>query len=514
MRKVFVQRYLLYLFIAGFSLLSACKKDKSEQANNDPGVPETNNLQTPTSDRSLLTKDSIFLYAKQIYLWNPSLPSYDNFNPRKYTSNQSLLYALTQIPINQQTGKPYEYVANSSSSKYSFIDDGSVAGQLGGTGADFGFSLAFDGANLLKVRYVYPTSPADVKGLKRGYLVTKVNGVGVLRSSQSDIANLNNALFGDHPSITLSVTKPDQTTADIVVNRATYSINPILFTKIYTIGAKKVGYIVFNSFTTNSGAGLEDAFKQFATGGVTELVVDLRYNGGGSVATSELFTNLIAPPSQNQKVMYTTYWTQKMQDGQATILQNQKFYAKGTDGITRLYSFFDYPYKPTMAAGNQEVFAKKGTLNGVTRVYFLVTGGTASASELLINNLKPVVDVKLIGRTTYGKPVGFFSVKIDKYDLYVPQFQTKNQLNQGDYFDGMTVDRTVDDDLSKEFGDTEEGMLKQALYYSANGKFSALVNENRLSSTSGITRADIDSKNQQLDHDFKGMVETRKLKLK
>jgi hypothetical protein len=78
----------------------------------------------------------------------------------------------------------------------------------------------------------------------------------------------------------------------------------------------------------------------------------------------------------------------------------------------------------------------------------------------------------------------------------------------------MTVDRTIDDDLSKEFGDPEEGMLKQALYYSENGKFSALVNENRLSSTSGITRADIDNKNKQLDHDFKGMVETRKLKLK
>ncbi|WP_051691828.1 S41 family peptidase [Pedobacter borealis] len=495
LKKIISQNAFLYalLIVVGFTV--SCKKSNSDPDGN--GAP-----QGASGTRDELTKDSIYLYAQQTYFWNVGMPSYSSFNPRQYGSNQAVLAAIKALP---STG---------GKDKYSFIDDGSVATQLGGAGEDYGFSANFDVTDLLRVKYVYPGSPADVQGLKRGYQITKVNGGGTSRSSNTDIANLNASIFGNNPSISLTVLKPDNTTQDIVINRGSYDIKPVLFSNTYTVGAKKVGYIVFNSFTTNSVSALEAAFTKFSTDGVTELVVDLRYNGGGSVATSEAFTNLIAPVSQNGKVMYTTYWTKTMQDGAATILQNQKFYAKGNDGVTRLYSYADYSYKPTIAAGNQEVFAKRGSLNNLTRVYFIVTGGTASASELLINNLKPVMDVKLIGKTTYGKPVGFFSLRIDKNDLYIPQFQTKNQLDQGDYFSGMTVDKDVTDDLTKDFGNPAEKMLAQALYYSANNTFMALAKDNALSSTSGATRLQIDAANEKLDHEFKGMVETRKLKFK
>jgi carboxyl-terminal processing protease len=495
LRKFISQNAFLYalLVVVGFTV--SCKKSNSNSDGN--GVP-----QGTSGTRAELTKDSIYLYAQQTYFWNVGMPSYSSFNPRQYTSNDAVLTAIKVLP---STG---------GKDKYSFIDDGSVATQLGGAGEDYGFSANFDTSDLLRVKYVYPGSPADIQGLKRGYQITKVNGGGTSRSSSTDIANLNASIFGDNPSISLTVLKPGNISVDIVINRANYNINPVLFSNTYTVGAKKVGYIVFNSFTTNALAALDAAFAKFSTDGATELVVDLRYNGGGSVATSEAFTNLIAPPSQTGKVMYTTYWTKTMQDGAATILENQKFYAKGNDGVTRLYSYADYSYKPTIAAGNQENFVKRGALNALTRVYFLVTGGTASASELLINNLKPVMDVKLIGKTTYGKPVGFFSIRIDKNDLYIPQFQTKNQLGQGDYFSGMTVDKDVADDLTKDFGDPSEKMLAQALYYSANNNFSALAKDNTLSSTSGATKVQIDAANEKLDHEFKGMIETRKLKFK
>ncbi|RNL55685.1 S41 family peptidase [Pedobacter jejuensis] len=493
-RKFSAHNLIMCALIVVVGLATSCKKSSVSP---DGGLTTT--PPTPAT-RAELTKDSIYLYAQQTYLWNVGMPTYASFNPRQYNSNDAVIAAIKALP---STG---------GRDKYSFMDDGTVATQLGGVSGDYGFSANFDAGNLLRVKLVYPSSPAAAQGLKRGYQITKVNGGGVSRSSQSDIDNLNNAIFGSNPSITMTVLKSDGTSADITITRATYNINPILYTNTYTVGAKKVGYIVFNSFTTNSTTLLDAAFAKFAADGVTELVVDLRYNGG-SVATSEAFTNLIAPVAQNGKVMYTTYWTQTMQDEQATILQNQKFYAKGTDGVTRLYSYFDYSYKPTPAAGNQEVFAKRGSLNTLSRVYFLVTGGTASASELLINNLKPVMDVKLIGKTTYGKPVGFFSIRIDKSDLYIPQFQTKNQLNQGDYFAGMAVDKDVSDDLTKDFGDTSEKLLSQALYYSVNGNFSALAKDNTLSSTSGISRTQIDNANEKLNHEFKGMVETRKLKL-
>jgi len=498
--KVVTQNaFLCFLLVVGFT--TACKKNNIEPENETP-VIETNNLQTPTTNRDYLTRDSIFLYAKQTYFWNVGMPSYDGFNPRQYSTNEQVVNALKRMS------------SNGGKDKYSFIDDGTVAGQLGGVSGDYGFSINYDASNLLRVKYVYATSPADLKGLKRSYQITKVNGKGVSRSSPSDIDNLNDAIFGTNPTISMTVLKPDGTSLDVVIERGTYNINPILYTNTYTVGAKKIGYIVFNSFTTNSTSLLDSVFTKFAGNGITELIVDLRYNGGGSVATSEAFTNLIAPSSQNGRIMYTTYWTKTMQDNQATILQNQKFYAKGNDGITRLYSFFDYSYKPTTAAGNQEVFTKRGTINSLSRVYFLVTEGTASASELLINNLKPVMDVKLIGKTTYGKPVGFFSIRIDKNDLYIPQFETKNQLDQGGYFNGMIVDKDVADDLTKDFGDTSEKLLAQALYYSANNVFSALAKDNTLSSTSGISRSQIDDANKKLDHEFKGMVETRKMKFK
>jgi hypothetical protein len=285
---------------------------------------------------------------------------------------------------------------------------------------------------------------------------------------------------------------------------------------VYTVGAKKVGYIVFNSFTTNASTKLDEVFSTFSSAGISEVIVDLRYNGGGSVSTAETLTNLIAPVAQTGNVMYTTYWTKTMQDGLATILKNQKFYAEGRDGVRRLYSYFDYDYKPTEDAGNVTRFEKRGSAN-INKAYFIVTGSTASASELVINNLKPVMDVKLIGSKTYGKPVGFFAITIDKLDMYIPQFETKNSKNEGGYFDGMAVDKTDFDDVSKNFGDPTERLLANALSYADHGAFLAVKpGADRLSSLTPMAKDDVEKLNNELHkNDFKGMVETKlKLKLK
>ncbi|GGI23485.1 S41 family peptidase [Pedobacter mendelii] len=496
MTKNFVaQKLFLCVLIAAIGLSTSCKKSSVAPdggTTTTPGTPGT---------RTELTKDSIYLYAQQTYFWNIGMPSYSTFNPRQYSSNEAVLAAIKALP---STG---------GKDKYSFIDDGAVATQLGGVSGDFGFSIFFNSTNDLRIKYVYDASPASAQGLKRGYQITKVNGSTNINTSDASINAIVDAIFGTAATVSLTVVMPNGISKDVVVTRGSYNINPILYTNTYTVGTKKVGYIVFNSFTTNSTTLLDAAFTKFAADGVNELVVDLRYNGGGSVATSEAFTNLVAPVAQNGKVMYTTYWTQTMQDEKATILQNQKFYAKGNDGVTRLYSYFDYSYKPTAAAGNQEVFAKRGTLNNLSRVYFLVTSGTASASELLINNLKPVMDVKLIGKKTFGKPVGFFSIHIDKSDLYIPQFQTKNQLNQGEYFDGITVDKDITDDVTKEFGDPTERLLAQALNYSATGAFTSYLKDNTLSSTSPLSKTQVEDLTGKMDHEFKGMIETRKLKL-
>ena len=123
-------------------------------------------------------------------------------------------------------------------------------------------------------------------------------------------------------------------------------------------------------------------------------------------------------------------------------------------------------------------------------------------------------DIKLIGQKTYGKPVGFFAIGIDQLDLYVPQFETKNQKNEGAYYSGMSVDYTVSDDVTKDFGDPTEKLLAAALSYSEKGTFSFSTIPNTISSLSGMSVFEAERLNEVFDRNkFKGMIDD-KLKLK
>jgi hypothetical protein len=253
-------------------------------------------------------------------------------------------------------------------------------------------------------------------------------------------------------SINLKLRNEVGSLVDIQLLRTDFQIRPTLYNQVYTLGTKKVGYFVFESFvSTESSAGgstyvkneLDQMFSSFESQGVSEVIVDLRYNGGGAVITAEYLSNMLVPLAANKKLMYSYAINKEME----------------ADG------WKDFFFTPVN-------FDKTNSLN-LNRIYFLVTAGsTASASELLINNLSPFIETKLIGeKHTYGKPVGFFPWEILKTDLYAVSFKTTNNLGYGDYFEGMPVDLNVGDDVSKNWGNTEDGMLKQALYYAENGAF-------------------------------------------
>ncbi len=498
---------LLTLAFGLLILASSCKKDPKIA----PVVPPVSTAPV-TGTRAELTKDSIYLYSKETYYWNDGIPSYDIFKPRSYGTNDDVLDAIKKLP---GTNKPVD--------KYSFIDDGTVSTQLSGVSGDFGFSVFYNNSpsSDLRIKYVSPNSPASGNGLKRGYRILKLNGRTDLSSDNpANITFVGDAVFGSAATVSMTIQKHDGSSLDLTLSRGTYSNNPIVYSQIYTVGGKKIGYIVYNSFTTTSRDALKAKFAEFTTANVTELIVDLRYNGGGSVATADVFTNLIAPASVSGQVMYTTYWTKTMQDGNAKILSHQPLLDKDgklqpfTNGVNGVYATYaDINYKPTLDAGNKELFAKEGSAQ-ISKVYFLVLGGTASASELLINNLKPVMPVKLIGRQTYGKPVGFFAIQIDKFDLYIPQFETKNQQDVGGYYNGMTVDYSIPDDVTKDFGDPTERLLAAALSYSEKGTFSISSKGNALSSIGGMSVIEAQRLDNEFDRNkFKGMVDD-KLKLK
>src|ERR1700743_3556806 len=331
MKKLF---YLLFLIGAiGFS---SCKGTKKQ----DPKPIDTSKQSTTPTTLDLI-KDSIYLYAQEDYLWNTSLPTYAAFNPRSYTGGDDItaltneVNAISQIAINPSTNQPYEYYADApGEAKYSFIDDGTVSGELNGIKGDFGFAPFYNLVNDLRIKYVYPGSPADQAHIKRGYEIMSINGNTSLSydgpgygNGSSTILNFVINAYSNSNTISMTLKKPDGTILTVNNMSVTnYTVNPLLKDTIFDQGnGHKIGYIVFNSFTSDANADphLDTAFAGFAAKGVTDLVVDLRYNGGGYVSTAEHLDNLIVPAAKSGSLMYTTYYNSILTSGKEVLLKNQ-----------------------------------------------------------------------------------------------------------------------------------------------------------------------------------------------
>ena len=518
MKLRFVFFYFLSALFFGLSVQS-CKKDRQPDLTYDTSPS--------TGTRTELTLDSIYLYARQIYLWNDQLPTYDNFDPRKYNSLSGSvfrklsqeLFDITQIPRNPATGESYEF-ANSSSPKYSYIsDDGGGNGivatfrsdvSLEGLGDDFGFKVAVaedqNNNRFLFIRSVETDSPADEAGLKRGYRITRINNANVDLSTTTGLNNIDNAMQRAQIKVEGQRNDAGGTSFNNTVSRGFYSANPIYLNKVIDYAGKKVGYLAYARFSNlgNSESVLNEAFQQFTAAGVTDLILDFRYNGGGYVSTAEHMMNLISPTSLNGKTMFIEHYNDIMRSGKAIILKNQFFESNG-----KTYSYFDYPFDEK---SNTSTFEKAGALNTVKNVYFIVSGNTASASELVINSLKPYLNVKLIGTTTYGKPVGFFPITIDNWEVYLTSFESRNANNEGRYYAGMKPNVETFDDVTKDFGDPAENCLAKTLAL-VGGTSPTSVGTKMSIGGKTLSASGIKIEPRGTESEFKGMIEDR-IKLK
>ena len=506
---------LAFVFVS----LAACKKNKTNP------VPDP----SATGTRAELTKDSIYLYAQQVYLWNDKLPTFAVFNPRKFTSNSAELdnYEQELFEITKYSN-PFEYKPGATSSKYSYIFDKAnqnptatikttASVDLEGNGNDLGIRFGFYGTDASFTTYVsavYQNSPAEKAGIIRGFMITKINGVAVGTNFSTNLNALNTALGGN--TIALEGLKSDGSSFSTTLVKSVFKSNPIYKTKILTAGAKKIGYLAYARFSSeeNSVAALDAVFNNFATNNVTDLVIDLRYNGGGYVNTAEYLVNLIVP-STATGIMFTEHYNATMQAGAATILTNQPF-LDANDKIQyrngKIVTYADLDYT---VAGNTEVIAKKGPLTNVKNVVFIVSASTASASELVINSLKPYMTVQLVGLTTYGKPVGFFPITLEnKYDVYYSLFESKNSLGQGAYYDGFVPDVAANEvpagTIMYDFGDPNDNYLKKAINLIApnvtvtsQAKTMTAKQQEFASPSSALIYTDLSN------NEFKGMIETK-----
>ncbi|HLT42009.1 MAG TPA: S41 family peptidase [Sphingobacteriaceae bacterium] len=437
MKKKLFNGLIVFLILS--TSLFSCKKES-------PTRPIEKPERTLTTED--LLKDSVYMYTDYFYLWQDQLPPFGSLKPENYKTAEQVLEALKSY-AKDLNGQPLD--------RFSFLDrTGAVNESIQeGLSGSFGFDVRYNNETDLFIKLVYPNSPADKAGINRGWQILEINGNKDLDLAAFDADNfafLNRALSA--PSINLKLKREDGVETNKQLLRTNFQIKPILYDHIYTVGAKKVGYFVFESFVSTEGDGgtdtyvkndLNQLFARFENEGVSEVIVDLRYNGGGAVITAEYMSNMLVPVSANDKLMYSYEINKEME----------------ADGWKDIPDFFT-PVN----------FEKTNALN-LNRIYFLVTAGsTASASELLINNLNPFIETKLIGEArTYGKPVGYFPWEILNVDLYAVSFKTTNNVGYGDYFNGMPVDINVGDDVSKDWGNIEEGMLKQALYYAQNGTF-------------------------------------------
>lgn len=496
----------LIVFIVPFLMGCPHKKDVVETkplTDAERMAASINNYQVAappaTTNEIDLVADSAYLYAKETYLWNTNTKTtwdsslleigYNKFNPRQYNSadvvatGQKVMAALKAFSSNNDR---FSFATTKEES------DGIQTGET----KDYGFFVkpAYINATDVKwfLTYVYAQSDAGLKGVKRGWIINKINGTPIVYDNAS-IALLNDLLFGSGTAATIEFLKHDGTPVSLTLNKTDFQANSVLYSNVITTNGKNVGYLVFNSFFgAPSRTELQQVFDNFQSKGINELIVDLRNNSGGSTETQDMLANIIAPAAANGKTMYSYEFNPLLQQDKFPLLKKKFRWANGSFTL----------------ANNTEKFQKIGTLN-LSRVFFIGTNSTASASELLINNLKPVMNVQLIGDTTYGKPVGFFPIVLfNKVALYPISFRTINGAGNADYYHGFVPDRLANDGVNKDWGDVTDPCLAAALYYINNNKY-AVVNNTLPRSVMGSASTQKALQNLN-DQKFSGMfIETK-----
>jgi C-terminal processing protease CtpA/Prc len=198
-----------------------------------------------------------------------------------------------------------------------------------------------------------------------------------------------------------------------------------------------VGYVHFRNFVTPSVAALNTAFQQLRDQGASELVLDMRYNGGGLVSVAQHLAGLVG----------------------------------GAPLVGQVFVQFTHNDKQTSRNTTYSFEAKPQAL-GVSRLVVIATQASASASEAIINGLRPYMDVKVVGERTYGKPVGQYGFEFCEKVLYPVAFLVTNARGQADFFSGIPADCAAPDDVDRPLADAREASLAEALAVLRTGRCS------------------------------------------
>jgi len=387
------------LVIALFGVLCSCEKKKTQVTVTDA-----------------MARDTLYYIMNDWYYWYKEMPAIDK---EIYTNPYNLLTALRY--------KEYD--------RWSFVADyEEFISEMNGEFYGHGVSIGVDTDGKARIAMIYSESPLYKAGVRRGWIVKTINGFDIAEVITGRDNTTYTYIFG-LTSSDFVFEKPDGTQMTFTSTKSSFTVNTVLHADTLHLKSGTTGHLVFESFILSSSAELEKAFDFFKKNNVNNLILDLRYNTGGSLGVAQELASYIIGNNHEDDVFAALTYNDKRQR------YNQPFFFGETD----------YP------------------LN-ISNLVVISSRSTASASEAVINGLKPFINVIQVGDTTYGKPMGMDGWYCGKkYVFYPVTFKLVNSEGVGDYFEGIYPDIFALDDLKNDFSDRNEGCLREAIEYLETG---------------------------------------------
>lgn len=414
-------------------------------------APASTPTPTPTASTTCSLRSRQQWAAAQLrewYLFPDTLPA--SLDPSPYASVGDYVDALTATARAQGHDRYFTYLTSiAEEDAYFGITENAYYNT--GTDSGLGLRLATDTtAHRLFVIEAFEGGPGLAAGIDRG---VEILAIGPSVSNLTTVSALADAggtgaiiaaLGADATGTTVALRVTDSAgTRTVTITKRAFTLTPVSArygSQIINDGGRRVGYVNLRAFISSADPALRTAFAQFRAQGITDVVVDLRYNGGGLVSIAELLGSLLGQGRAASDVFaYETYRPEK-----------------SSYSTTALFT----PQPESIAP---------------TRIAFIGTGSTASASELVINAFVPYLDtrVALIGSNTYGKPVGQIAIDRTECDdrLRIVSFASQNSARTGNYYNGLASSMRATcqavDDIGHPMGDPQETMTRQALDFIA-----------------------------------------------
>jgi carboxyl-terminal processing protease len=401
---------LILFSILFLALFSSCRKESV----------------TPDTVTPVMARDSLYYIMKEFYYWYnmPESSSVTEANKDNYKDPDELLEAMKYKTLD----------------RWSFIADyDEFIAESQGIFVGHGFRIGIDGSGLARIAMIYKNSPLYANGVRRGWIIKKINNTDpvptILNGTYSDLIGPGQAGITN----IFVFQKPDGTDVTISSTKSKFEVNTVLLAETLQLPSGPTGHLVFESFfSTTAITELATAFAAFKAAGIKDLILDLRYNSGGYISIAQTLASYIAGDSKKGSTF-------------AKLSYNDKHQAENYT-----FPFIATPYSLDLS-----------------RVVVITTKFTASASEAVMNGLKPFMNVVSIGEKTDGKPTGMNGWPVGKkYYIWPVTFKMVNADNQGDYFDGISPAKDLPDDISRDFDDKEELCFKEAIHYLETGSVS------------------------------------------